>query len=93
MYIAWRVGYKIVAFNANSVGVGRKNKFFLCMCSKNCDVIINIIVYIVEVVVCQNCQVIMTSFGCCWYSGGAPQSPNCSSSCNVWLKMGAGDGG
>ena len=55
-----------MAFNANSVGVGRKNKFFLCMCSKNCNVIINIIVYIVEVVVCQNCQVIITSL---WVPG------------------------
>ena len=25
MYIPWRVGYKIAAYNATSVGVGRKN--------------------------------------------------------------------
>ena len=31
---------------------------------------------------------IVTSFGCCWYSGGAPQSPDCWSSCNIWGKMG-----
>ena len=32
----------------------------------------------------------MTSFGCCWYGGGAPQSLDCWSSCNVWGKMSAG---
>ena len=39
----------------------------------------------------------VTSFGCCWYSGGALQSLDCWSSCNVQGKMGtgvmAGDGG
>ena len=35
-------------------------------------IIINIILYIVVVVVYQNCELILTSFGCCWYSGGAP---------------------
>ena len=39
---------------------------------------------------CQNRQVIVTSFGCCWYSGGAPQSPDCWSSCNVWGENGCG---
>ena len=39
--------------------------------------------------VCQNRQVIATSFGCCWYSGGTPQSLECWSSCNVQRKMGA----
>ena len=39
---------------------------------------------------CQNRQVIVISFGCCWYSGGAPQSPDFWSSCNVRGKMGAG---
>ena len=33
---------------------------------------------------------IVTSFGCCWYSGGAPQSPDCWSSCNIWGKTGVG---
>ena len=32
----------------------------------------------------------VTSFGCCWYSGGAPQSLNFWNSCNVREKMGAG---
>ena len=39
----------------------------------------------------------VTSFGCCWYSGSALQSLDCWSSCNVQGKMGtgvmAGDGG
>ena len=29
-------------------------------------------------------------FGCCWHSGGAPQSLDCWSSCNARGKMGAG---
>ena len=33
MYIAWGVGYKIAAYNATSVGVGRKNILFcVCVC-------------------------------------------------------------
>ena len=40
VYIAWRVGYKIVAYNATSVGVGREIHFFVCMCSRNCVIII-----------------------------------------------------
>ena len=32
----------------------------------------------------------VTSFGCCRYSGGAAKSLNCWSSCNVRGKMGAG---
>ena len=64
-----------MALNAISVRVERRNEFFLCMCHRNCFiniilVIINIIVYILVVVMCQNCQVIVTSLGCCWYSGG-----------------------
>ena len=31
MYISWRVGYKIVASNSTSVGVYRRNRFFLCI--------------------------------------------------------------
>ena len=31
MYIAWRLGYKTVAYNASSVGVGRRNVLF-CVC-------------------------------------------------------------
>ena len=53
-----------------------------------------IIVFFVIVVMFKNRQVIVTSLGYCWYSGGSPQGPNCWSSCNVWRKMGAGgDGG
>ena len=37
---------------------------------------------------CQNRQVIVTSLACCWYSGGAPQSPDFWSSCNAREKMG-----
>ena len=45
-----------MALNATSVGMGRSNRFLLCMCSRNCIiviiiiVIINIIVYVVVVV-------------------------------------------
>ena len=58
-----------MALNATSVAVGRRNRFFLCMCSTNCViviiiVIINIIVCMVAVVICQNRQVIVTSLGC-----------------------------
>ena len=31
VYITWRVGYKIVAYNATSVGVERRNRLF-CAC-------------------------------------------------------------
>ena len=54
---------------------------FLCMCSRNCifDIIIIIIiiniVFVVVVVMLQNCQVMVTSFGCCWYSGGICSRP------------------
>ena len=57
VYVAWRIGYTIAAYNATSVGVKKKNPF-LCMCSRNCViVIINFFVYIVVVVVCQNWHV------------------------------------
>ena len=46
---------------------------FSCVCvAETLIIIINIILYIVVVVVYQNCELILTSFGCCWYSGGAP---------------------
>ena len=46
---------------------------FSCVCvAETIIIIINIIFYIVVVVVYQNCELILTSFGCCWYSGGAP---------------------
>ena len=43
--------------NGTSVGIERRNRFFLCMCSRNfiiIIVIINIIVYIFVVVMCEN---------------------------------------
>ena len=72
-----------MALNSTSVGVGRKNKSFLCMCSGNCIFDINIIiifiiiiiiniVFVVVVVMLQNRQVMVTCFGCCWHSGGIP---------------------
>ena len=54
----------------------RGNRFFLCISSRNCIVfivIINAIVYIVVMMICQNHQLIVTSLDCCWYSGGAPR--------------------
>ena len=83
-----------MTLNATSLGVRRRNRFFLCMCSRNCIfiivIIIIIIVFVVSVVMFQNRQVIVTSLGCCWYSGGTTQSPDCWSSCNVRGKTGAG---
>ena len=56
-----------MALNANSVGTGRRNRFFLCMCSRNCIIIIIIIiVFVVVVVTFQNRQVIVTILGCFW---------------------------
>ena len=59
-----------MVLNATSVGVGRRNRSFLCMCSRNCifDIIIMIIIInivFVVVLMLQNQQVIVTSFGCC----------------------------
>ena len=65
-----------MVLNIISVEVGRRNRSFLCICNRNCifDIIIiiinNNIVFVVVVVMFQNCQVMVTSFGCCWYSGG-----------------------
>ena len=68
-----------MALNATSVGVGRRNRFFLCMCSRNCiSVIISVdIVFPIVMVMCQNCQVMVISFGCCWYrrGGGGGSTP------------------
>ena len=68
---SWRVR----VLNATSVGVGTINRSFLCMCSRNCifDIIIIIIiiniVFAVVVAMLHNLQVMVASFGCCWYSG------------------------
>ena len=66
-----------MVLNTASVRAGRRNLSFLCMCSIICifDLIIIIIiniVFVVVVVIPQNWQVTVTSFGFCWYSGGAP---------------------
>ena len=54
--------------------MGRRNTFFLCISSRNCIIIIIIIiVFVVVVMIIQNRQVIVTSLGCCWYSGDFPQ--------------------
>ena len=44
--------------------------------------------FIVVVVMSQNCQVMLTFLDCCWYNGGVPQSPDYWSSCNGWGEMG-----
>ena len=69
---------ELVVLNATSVGVGRRNRSFLCMCSRNCifDIIIIIIIInialVAVVLMLQNRQVMVTLFNCCWYSGGIP---------------------
>ena len=75
-----------MAFNVTSVGVGRRNRFFFCMCSRNCIiifVIVNVIAYLAVVAMCQSHPVILIFLGCCWYSVAASQIPNCWSSCNA----------
>ena len=69
-----------MVLNVISVGMGRRNRSFLCMCSRNCVINIMIIiiiiniVFVVVVVILQNRQVMVTSFGCCWCSEDIPQS-------------------
>ena len=78
-----------MALNTTSVGMEKRIRFFLYMCSRNCIiiiVIINIIMYIVVVVMCQKRQMIVTSLGCSCYSGGSPQNLDCWSSCNIQRK-------
>ena len=58
-----------MVLNAATVGVGRMNRSFLCMCSRNCIfdifiIIIICIVFVVVVLMLQYCQVIVMSFGC-----------------------------
>ena len=68
---SWRVR----VLNATSVGVGRINRSFLCMSSRNFIFDINIIIIIINTVfavvvpMLQNLQVMVASFGCWWYSG------------------------
>ena len=73
-----------MVLNATSVAQWRRNKSFLCTCSRNCifDIIIIIIiiniVFVVVVLILQNRQVMVTSFGCCLYIGGMPHAPRLS---------------
>ena len=66
-----------MALNATSVGVGRRNQFFVCMCSRDCiSFIISIdAVFAVVMVMYQKLQVMVTSFDCCRFSGDAPRVP------------------
>ena len=67
-----------MVLDATSVGVGRRNRSFLYMCSRNCIFGIIIIIIIINIVftvvllMLQNQHVMVTSFGYCWYSGGIP---------------------
>ena len=58
-----------MVLNATSVGVERRNRSFLGVCSCVFGIIIIIIiisiVFIVVVLMLQNRQVMVTSFGCC----------------------------
>ena len=49
-----------MALNATCVGVGRRNRLFLCMCSRNCVFII-VIIIVIGMVMFQNRQVMVTS--------------------------------
>ena len=66
-----------MVLNTISVGVGRRNRSFLCISSRNCifDIIIVIIniAFVVVVVMLQNHKVIVTSFSCCPCSGDIPR--------------------
>ena len=70
-----------MVLNTTSVGVERRHRSFLCMCSRNSifDTIIVIIiinsVFVVVVMMFQNRQVMVTSFGCSWCSGDIPPEP------------------
>ena len=93
---------KLVELNATSVGVGRRNGSFLCMCSRNCifNIVIIIIVIIIiinivffVVVMFQNCQVMVTSFDSCWYSGGPIRFPIVivpATSRGIWVRRNGG---
>ena len=52
-----------MALHATYIGVGRRNRSFLCMCSRNCIfiIIISNIIFVL-VVMYQNRQVMVTSF-------------------------------
>ena len=69
--------------NATSVGVGRRNRSFLC--NRNCifDIIIIIIiiinfVFVIVVLMLQNRQVMVTSFVVVGIVGPSPHAPGLS---------------
>ena len=67
-----------MVLNVTSVGVGRRNRSFLRMCSRNCIfgiiiiIIVITIVFVVVMLMLQNRQVMVTSFRSSWYNGGIP---------------------
>ena len=72
---------------------GEEINYSFCMFNRNCIFNISIIIniaFVVVVVIFQNHQVMVTSFGCCWYSGCSRQSLYCLSSCIFQGKMGVG---
>ena len=92
-----------MALNVPSVvGVGRGNRFFLFMCSRNCIIIIIIttiiiivviiiiiviiVVFVVVAVMFQNRQVMVTSFACCLVYWGRPPDSRL-------MELDAGEGG
>ena len=62
-----------MALNATSVGVWRRNSSVSV--AETVFIISIDIALVVVMVMYQNCQVMVTSFGSCWYSGCSPQSP------------------
>ena len=68
-----------MTLNATSVGVGRRDRFFLCMCSRSVFFLLLVLIFLLLVlmVMYQNRQVMVTSFTCFWFSGGASLSPDC----------------
>ena len=48
MYIAWRVAYKIVAYNVTSVRVGER-KYFFCVCVAETVYIVIIIIIVIVI--------------------------------------------
>ena len=74
-----------MVLSATSVGVGRRNVSFLCMCSRNCifNIIVIIIIINIAIVVVllmlQNRQVIVTSFlVAVGIVGASPHAPGLS---------------
>lgn len=71
---SWRVGGIECHF---CWGGEKKSIFCVCMCSRDCiSFIISIdAVFAVVMVMYQKLQVMVTSFGCCRFSGDAPRVP------------------